>query len=202
MMKKSKKVLGAVLGVAMAMALVVGFAVKDKSTASASANKQISVKKCAITLSETSFDWTGKEIKPDVRVNYNGTDLVQGVDYVVSYKGNVDAGEATVVVKGKGKYKSTAYAYFKILGVDFKANCKVILDNSKRLYVYYNGKELVENRDYTVFSIKQENLVNSIPSNGRYYNTYEITTYYTVTGKGQFSGSTSFTDVKTVYRYE
>ena len=54
MMKKGKKVLCTIAGVAMAMALVVGFAVKDKTTASANANKKISVKNCAITLSETS----------------------------------------------------------------------------------------------------------------------------------------------------
>lgn len=202
MMKKSKRVLGAVLSVAMAMALVVGFAVKDKTSASANANKRVSVKKCAITLSDTSFDYTGKEIKPSVRVNYKGKDLQQGVDYVVAYKNNVDAGQGSVVVTGKGNYKSSSTVRFNIVGIDFKSNCKVILDNSKRIFVYYNGEQLTENKDYSVFSIKQETLVNQVEGVGGNLNTYEVTIYYTVSGKGQFSGSVSLTDVKTEIRFE
>ena len=202
MMKKSKRVLGAVLSVAMAMALVVGFAVKDKTSASANANKRVSVKKCVITLSDTSFDYTGKEIKPSVRVNYKGKDLQQGVDYVVAYKNNVDAGQGSVVVTGKGNYKSSSTVRFNIVGIDFKSNCKVILDNSKRIFVYYNGEQLTENKDYSVFSIKQETLVNQVEGVGGNLNTYEVTTYYTVSGKGQFSGSVSLTDVKTEIRFE
>lgn len=202
MMKKSKRVLGAVLSVAMAMALVVGFAVKDKTSASANANKRVSVKKCAITLSDTSFDYTGKEIKPSVRVNYKGKDLQQGVDYVVAYKNNVDAGQGSVVVTGKGNYKSSSTVRFNIVGIDFKSNCKVILDNSKRIFVYYNGEQLTENKDYSVFSIKQETLVNQVEGVGGNLNTYEVTTYYTVSGKGQLSGSVSLTDVKTEIRFE
>ena len=202
MMKKGKKVLCAIAGVAMAMALVVGFAVKDKTTASANANKRISVKKCAITLSETSFDYTGKEIKPNVRVNYKGQDLEQGVDYVVEYEDNIDAGEARVVVKGKGNYKSSSTVTFKIVGIDFKSNCKVILDNSKRISVYYNGQQLTENKDYSVFSIKQETLIDQVPGVGGNLNTYEVTTFYTVCGKGVYSGSVMLTDKKTERRFE
>ena len=202
MKKRTKKVVSVVLGVAMAMALVVGFAVKDKTSASANANKRISVKKCAITLSDTSFDYTGKEIKPGVRVNYKGQDLEQGVDYVVVYEDNVDAGEGRVVVKGKGNYKSSATVRFNIVGIDFKSNCKVILDNSKRINVYYNGQLLTENKDYSVFSIKQETLVDQVPGNGGNLNTYEVTTFYTVSGKAQFSGSVMLTDKKTEVRFE
>lgn len=202
MMKKGKKVLCTIAGVAMAMALVVGFAVKDKTTASANANKRISVKDCAITLSETSFDYTGKEIKPNVRVNYKGQDLEQGVDYVVGYEDNIDAGEARVVVKGKGNYKSSATVKFKIVGIDFKSNCKVILDNSKRISVYYNGQQLTENKDYSVFSIKQETLIDQVPGVGGNLNTYEVTTFYTVSGKGVYSGSVMLTDKKTERRFE
>lgn len=202
MMKKSKKVLGAALGLAMAMALVAGFAVKGKTSASASANARISVKKCAITLSETSVDYTGKEIKPDVRVNYKGQDLEQGADYVVEYKDNIDAGEARVVVTGKGNYKSSATVRFKIVGIDFKSNCKVVLDNSKRIFVYYNGEQLTENKDYSVYSIKQETLIDQVPGNGGNLNTYEVTTFYSVSGKGQFSGSVMLTDKKKEVRFE
>ena len=104
--KNFKKVLAVTLGVAMSMALVVGFAVKDKISANASPISKISVKNCTITLSQDSFDYTGQAIEPEVKVTYKGQDLQVGADYDVKYKDNIDAGTAKVVVKGKNNYKA------------------------------------------------------------------------------------------------
>ena len=201
MKKRTKKVVSVVLGVAMAMALVVGFAVKDKTSASANANKKISIKKCAITLPQASFDYTGKEIRPEVRVNYNGQDLENGVDYVLHYKHNVNAGKGTIAVEGKGNYKSADFVHFTIVGIDL-ANCKVFLDNSKRLVVTYNGSELLMNRDYTVYTYSQKKLISQVPINGMNMNTYEKTTYYAVTGNGKFFNTINITDVEKEVKYE
>lgn len=54
---------------------------------------------------------------PVSMANPNQTKSVQlsgGIDYTVEYKNNVAAGKATIVVTGKGNYKSVVYAYFTI----------------------------------------------------------------------------------------
>ncbi len=53
-------------------------------------------------------EYTGKEIKPEPTVTWNGQTLVKDKDYTLSYKDNVHAGEASVIVTGKGNFDSTA----------------------------------------------------------------------------------------------
>lgn|GEM_PF-2447481 len=56
-----------------------------------------------VTLSASSFTYTGSAIRPAVTVKNGPTTLVQGVDYTVSYAHNINAGShATVTVKGTG----------------------------------------------------------------------------------------------------
>ena len=55
-----------------------------------------------VTLSGDSFEYTGSEIKPTVSV-LNGTNtLTEGVHFEVEYSDNINAGEATVTVRGLG----------------------------------------------------------------------------------------------------
>ena len=65
-------------------------------------------------LSGTSFTYTGKSIKPAVTVTYNKSELIEGTDYQLTYKNNINAGTATVVISGIGKYKGTAEKTFSI----------------------------------------------------------------------------------------
>ena len=48
--------------------------------------------------------YTSAKLKPVVYVTDNGVPLTEGVDYSVSYKNNLNAGPATAVIKGKGKF--------------------------------------------------------------------------------------------------
>ena len=114
---------------------------------------------------------------------------------------NVNAGKGTIAVEGKGNYKSADFVYFTIVGIDL-ANCKVFLDNSKRLVVTYNGSELLMNRDYTVYTYSQKKLISQVPINGMNMNTYEKTTYYAVTGNGRFFNTINITDVQKEVKYE
>lgn len=57
------------------------------------------------------FIYNGQEIKPAVVVE----GYTEGVDYEVSYKNNVNAGTATVIITGKGNYAGTTEATFTIL---------------------------------------------------------------------------------------
>ena len=58
--------------------------------------------------------YTGKALKPAVKVKLNGITLEKGADYTVSYKNNKAVGKATAIVKGKGDYAGLAKATFKI----------------------------------------------------------------------------------------
>ena len=99
-MKKKKFGLFAVLTAMMAIAITIVVSTKKQEVAKADWYfDRIPIKKCAFTLSETDFEWTGKPNKPQVTVNYEGKELVQGSDYVVEYRNNVDAGTGKVVAQ-------------------------------------------------------------------------------------------------------
>ena len=53
-----------------------------------------------ITLSQIEFPSTGKPVKPAVKVTLDGKTLVNGRDYTVSYKNNIDPGTGSVIVTG------------------------------------------------------------------------------------------------------
>lgn len=62
--------------------------------------------------------YTGKALKPEVKV-YDGEDLlVKNKDYTVSYVNNVNAGTATAKIKGKGNYSETLTKDFTIAPKD------------------------------------------------------------------------------------
>lgn len=59
--------------------------------------------------------YTGTAIEPKPEVTDNGQPLKEGIDYKLSYKNNVDAGDATVILTGTGSYSGTKELPFKIL---------------------------------------------------------------------------------------
>lgn len=60
--------------------------------------------------------WTGKAVTQNPVVKVGSTTLVEGRDYTVSYKDNVNAGTATIVIAGKGDtpFAGTKTVTFKI----------------------------------------------------------------------------------------
>lgn len=74
--------------------------------------KQIS--DAVITLAGTSYKYTGKAITPQVTVRYQGGHLQENVHYTISYKNNINAGNATVTITGKGQLTGTTSKTFKI----------------------------------------------------------------------------------------
>ena len=61
--------------------------------------------------------YTGKEIKPLVDVKFDGDTLVEGTDYTVSYKDNVNVGTASIIIEGKGGYTGSKTISFAIVSV-------------------------------------------------------------------------------------
>lgn len=63
-----------------------------------------------------SLVYTGKAVIPDIKVTdkINGTELLKGIDYQVSYIDNKTAGTARMVIKGKGLYKGELTKTYQI----------------------------------------------------------------------------------------
>ncbi|MBR3318124.1 MAG: L,D-transpeptidase family protein [Atopobiaceae bacterium] len=102
--------------------------------------------------------YTGSQIKPDVVVMHDGTQLVLDTDYTVTYGENVRVGEGTVTVEAQGLYAGKVTATFKIVAVSLK---DVAIKLEKTSYAYtgavikpkvlsvtLNGTKLKEGTDY------------------------------------------------------
>ena len=110
------------------------------------------------TLKATNEVYTGKKLKPDTIVTYNGLMLKRGTDYTVSCKNNKKVGKGTATVKGKGNFTGSETTTFKIRKASIKS--ATFTDVKDRMYtgksikpkvkVRYAGKVLKANRDYTV----------------------------------------------------
>lgn len=57
---------------------------------------------------------TGKALKPSVTVKYGSKVLKEGTDYTISYKNNVNPGNAQLILTGKGGYKGSITKTFVI----------------------------------------------------------------------------------------
>lgn len=149
------------------------------------------------------FIYTGKAVKPQVRVHDGAVLLTAGKDYTVSYKNNTkvnlllegftESKAPAVIITGKGNYTGKlAPKYFMISPVDmtdngaFQADPKTVTYSATKVQkpvptVYWNGKKLTNKTDFTV----------SWPdtSEGAYKEpgSYQIL----ISGRGNYTGSFS-----------
>ena len=89
-------------------------------------------------LEKDSYPWTGKAIKPKIKVYFNGKLMKEGTDYKVSYLSNKNIGEGTIEVTGMGNFTSTTRLFgFKIvkapitLKLGYKSLTKTYADKGK-----------------------------------------------------------------------
>lgn len=141
--------------------------------------------------------YTGKSIKPQIRVYLGDMLLQEKADYTLSYKNNTKVNDAsvekkapTIIVKGKGNFKKQDTVTFQILAKDLndsdvKTTDIVKVKNNKVQKpvptLTYNGKKLVNKKDFTVSypDMSEEN-----PDAYIVPGTYRIL----ITGKGNFTG--------------
>lgn len=74
----------------------------------------VNASKMKIIIENTKYTYDGTEHEPDVTVKYKGEELTIDSDFVVSYKDNVNAGTAKIIVSGCGEYAGSKTATFKI----------------------------------------------------------------------------------------
>lgn len=70
--------------------------------------------------------YTGRSITQNVTVRNGSETLRNGTHYSVSYKNNIAAGTATVIITGKSPYKGTITRNFKIRAAAKKTDTKVV----------------------------------------------------------------------------
>lgn len=85
---------------------------------------------------EEKYDYTGKEIVPEITVTVKDRVLTAGTDYTLEIKNNKKPGTATVTVTGMGAYKNTLVKTFEIERRGW--------EEKDGLKYYYNGKELAK----------------------------------------------------------
>ncbi len=100
------------------------------------------------------YAYDGTERKPAVRINADA-ELVEGVDYTVTYLNNTDAGTASVVIVAleNGKCFGTSIQSFTILPrslSDAELKINEGRDEHPDVTLTLGALELVEGRDYTV----------------------------------------------------
>ena len=105
------------------------------------------------SLSETSYEYDGTEKTPKVAIE----GLTEGQDYEVAYEANINAGEAKVIVSGRGNYGGSFEKTYSITPKSVtKLEEKIVLSASSYIY---DGKAktpkvsiegLTEETDYEV----------------------------------------------------
>ena len=151
--------------------------------------------------------YTGFEIEPKVTVTCNSIELVENVDYVLSYEDNIDTNiksgkKPTVIVTGIGNYTGSISANFTIVQADLSDTTLVQIDEIPDQYdcgtllvppitVRMGEYTLIEGADYKVYYGKQ---------NSTEYN-YQMGTQGVVTiepvVKGNFTANT-YTTVRNI----
>ncbi|MDE6913981.1 MAG: hypothetical protein K2P35_09840, partial [Lachnospiraceae bacterium] len=127
--------------------------------------------RCRIDLSNDSYVYNKSEHKPAVKFYYDNILLKSGKDYTVKYNNNINAGEAEVIVTGKGKYAGTVTKNFTITPKQAKNASKITVSNIAdqkytgevivpKVTVTVDGTQLVKGKDYTVSVLNSTRLTN------------------------------------------
>ncbi len=145
--------------------------------------------------------YTGKAIRPSVKITYLGYSLRRGTDYTLTYSANTRVGTAKVKITGKGRYTGTKTVSFRIVrkgtassGSSSGSASSSSQTKTKKFTVKLSTASYVYNGKYRKPTVKVTAGGKSISS--RYY-TVKYTdnrgvgnAIVTVTGKGDYKGYT------------
>ena len=134
----------------------------------------------------SSQTYTGNVISPLPTITYNNKTLKKDTDYTLSYSDNINVGTATITITGKGNFTGTTSKTFSISARAMSATS--VANISSQTYtgnvisplptITYNNKTLKKDTDYTLSYSDNINVG---------------TATITITGKGNFAGTTSKT---------
>lgn len=146
------------------------------------------------------FAYTGKAIKPAVRVYDRTMLLTEKKDYTLAYSNNVNAGSTvgsakppTITVTGKGNYEGKAVVHFTIKPQSIKDTSVLVDEHLAAAYngkaqkpnpsLSWNGKKLTKNKDYSyadvsytepgIYAVTIEGIGNYKDTRTIYYEIYQ-----------------------------
>lgn len=107
---------------------------------------------------EHEWTYTGEPVTPEPKITRDGKTLKKGVDYDITYENNIEIGNASFTVTGKGEYKGYFSEWFSIGPIDMSsvkvspiANQPFSIDfKGPEPTVTYKGKTLKRGTDYTL----------------------------------------------------
>jgi len=179
-------------------------------TAELHCDTKVSLSKAKVTLSKTSYVYSGSACKPSVKVSIDSVVLKKGTDYKVSYSDNTDVGTATVTVKGKGNCKGTVKTTFKIKPQpttlsDVTAASKAFTAKWKKQAVQTTGYEIQYSKDKNFKSGNKKVIVSKKTTTSKKISGLEakktyyvrVRTYKTVNGANYYSAWSGKKSVKT-----
>ncbi|MBQ6478070.1 MAG: BspA family leucine-rich repeat surface protein [Erysipelotrichaceae bacterium] len=132
----------------------------------------------------------GAPMLQDVVLEYGGSALIPGTDYVITYENNIDIGTATMIITGKSGFTGTVKKTFKITGNPFNAKT-VTVEGLADSYPYKGEKwepvpDLLDNGTHSYIGSENYDITYSSNINAG-------TASITFTGKGAYTGSFSKT---------
>ncbi|MDD3415870.1 MAG: InlB B-repeat-containing protein, partial [Lachnospiraceae bacterium] len=127
--------------------------------------------------------YTGNAVKPNLIVKDGKIKLQEGTDYIVGYRNNVNAGQdAKAIIYGMRDYAGSQTISFNIIPKKLPTTNMEAVDMvyqgvavTPKIKVYDNGTLLVQDTDYTVEDLKNNNKAGAASC--------------TIKGKGNYTGS-------------
>ena len=186
-----------------------GYTGTIKKTVTVSKDK-LTATNTTVTLPETIM-MMKNGAKPVPTVTVDGTELVEGTDYTLSYANNKKAGTGTVTVKGKGNYTGSVKQNFTIAAKDLSETTLVFANNvnsstkkgSYKTTVVIKDKDgglLKANTDYTLKFYDGDAEIPAAASANDYLGK---TLTVKASGKGNYTGedvlSSEYTVVESTY---
>ena len=107
----------------------------------------------------TSLVYTGKEHKPTLKTHtFSTTNLVENVDYSLTYLNNINAGTAKAIITGRNNFVGTKEIDFVIAPKALTSDMLLTISNAyyngseqkPNINLVYNSMSLVEDGDYTI----------------------------------------------------
>lgn len=175
--------------------------------------KKVDIAKAAkVTLSQSSYTYSGGKKKPVATVKVGSKKLKKDRDYTLSYKNNVNVGTASVVITGKGNYTGKITKKFTInpkgtsLSGKIKAQRKGFLvkwkkqtKNTTGYQVQYSTSRKFTKKTTAIKTVKKKTVtklnVKKLKAKKKYY--VRVRTYHTVKGKKYYSGWSKYKNVST-----
>ena len=120
----------------------------------------IDIETLPIDFKDSPYAWTGMQIKPVFTIYDGDYTLVEGVDYETSISNGINAGMASIIIKGINRYKGTISKTFSIIKFITKIDIESTIKLNKGDIYQFNYS--IYPKDATDQTIEWESLDDSI----------------------------------------